>query len=53
MGSPRTFAELAMQVPNAARCIRVVNTVLADGLATTTSNPWTIDELNLYHGPGS
>jgi hypothetical protein len=33
-----------------ARYIRVVDTVLLDGLSTSTTNPWSIDELNLYHG---
>jgi glucosylceramidase len=31
-----------------ARYIRVVDTLLYDGLATTTGNWWSIDELNLY-----
>jgi glucosylceramidase len=31
-----------------ARYVRVVDTVLLDGLSTTTTSPWTIDELNLY-----
>jgi hypothetical protein len=36
--------------PQTARYIRVVDTVLLDGLSTPASNSWTIDELNLYHG---
>jgi glucosylceramidase len=37
--------------PQTARYVKVVDTVLTDGLSTTTpSNPWTIDELNLYRG---
>ena len=90
MGSPQTFDELQMQVPNSprayarsydlevsgngrtwtmvasctgtgdpetvsfppqtARYIRVVVTMLADGLTTAAGNWWSIDELNLYHG---
>jgi glucosylceramidase len=90
MGSPQTFDELQMQVPNSsgdyarsydlevsdngqswttvadctgtgdpevvsfpsqtAQYIRVVNTMLADGLTTSTGNWWSIDELNLYNG---
>jgi F5/8 type C domain len=88
LGSPQTFGELRMQVPNSpgdyarsydlevsgngstwatvasctgtgdaetvsfppqtARYIRVVVTMLADGLSTTTGSWWSIDELNLY-----
>jgi glucosylceramidase len=90
MGSPQTFDELRMQVPNSprgyarsydlevsgngstwttvasctgtgdpetvnfppqtARYIRVVVTMLADGLTTSTGSWWSIDELNLYDG---
>ena len=90
MGSPQTFDELRMQVPNSphgyarsydlevsgngstwttvasctgtgdhetvsfpsqtARYIRVVVTMLADGLRTSTGSWWSIDELNLYDG---
>jgi glucosylceramidase len=92
MGSPQTFDELQMQVPNSAgdyarsfdlevsgngsswttvasctgtgdpetvsfpaqtaRYIRVVNTMLADGLTTSTGSWWSIDELNLYGATG-
>jgi glucosylceramidase len=88
MGSPRTFDELQMQVPNSsgdyarsydlevsnngsswttvasctgsgdpetvsfpaqtAQYIRVVNTMLNDGLTTSTGSWWSVDELNLY-----
>ena len=88
LGSPRTFDELQMQVPNSsgdyarsydlevsrngrtwttvadctgtsdpeavsfprqtAQYVRVVVTMLADGLTTSTGNSWSIDELNLY-----
>ncbi|MGD0558076.1 MAG: discoidin domain-containing protein [Streptosporangiaceae bacterium] len=88
LGSPQTFDELSMQVPNSAgdyarsydlqvsdngsswttvatctgtgssetvsfpaqtaQYVRVVNTLLADGLATSTGSWWSIDELNLY-----
>jgi glucosylceramidase len=34
--------------PQTARYIRVVDTVLLDGLSTSTTNSWSIDELNLY-----
>lgn len=90
MGSPQTFDELQMQVPNSAgdyarsydlevsrngrswttvasctgagdpevvsfppqtaRYIKVVATMLRDGLSTKTGNWWSIDELNLYNG---
>jgi len=90
MGSPQTFDELRMQVPNSsgdyarsydlevssngstwstvadctgtsdpevvsfpqqtAQYVRVVNTMLADGLSTSTGSWWSIDELNLYRG---
>lgn len=36
--------------PQTARYIRVVDTVLLDGLSTPATSPWSIDELNLYHG---
>jgi glucosylceramidase len=39
--------------PQTARYIRVVDTMLFDGLSTSTSNSWTIDELNLYHAAAS
>jgi glucosylceramidase len=92
MGSPQTFDELQMQVPNSpgdyarsydlevssngstwttvatctgtgdpetvsfpaqtAQYIRVVDTMLADGLTTSTGNWWSIDELNLYTATG-
>jgi glucosylceramidase len=92
LGSPQTFYELQMQVPNSAgdyarsfglevsgngsswttvgsctgtgdpetvsfppqkaRYIRVVDTMLADGLTTTTGSWWSIDELNLYGTAG-
>jgi glucosylceramidase len=88
LGSPRTFDELRMQVPNSsgdyarsydlevssngsswttvasctgtgdpetvsfpaqtAQYVRVVNTMLTDGLTTSTGSWWSIDELNLY-----
>jgi hypothetical protein len=35
--------------PAQLRYIRVVDTLLFDGLATTTPNWWSIDELNLYN----
>jgi hypothetical protein len=34
--------------PQTARYIRVVVTMLADGLSTSTGSWWSIDELNLY-----
>jgi glucosylceramidase len=36
--------------PQTARYIRVVNTLLYDGLSTTTTNSWSIAELNLLTG---
>jgi len=36
--------------PQTARYVKVVDTVLTDGLSTTTSSPWSIGELNLYQG---
>jgi hypothetical protein len=36
--------------PQTARYIRVVVTMLADGLTTSTGNWWSIGELNLYDG---
>lgn len=36
--------------PQTARYVRVVVTMLADGLSTSTGNWWSIDELNLYNG---
>jgi glucosylceramidase len=38
--------------PQTARYIRVVDTVLLDGLSTPVGNSWTIDELNLIGGGG-
>jgi glucosylceramidase len=35
--------------PQTARYLRVVVTMLADGLTTSTGKWWAIDELNLYH----
>jgi glucosylceramidase len=43
-GDPETVSFPAQT----ARYIRVVNTMLADGLATSTGSWWSIDELNLY-----
>ncbi len=36
--------------PQTARYIRVVATMLRDGLSTKTGNWWSIDELHLYNG---
>ena len=44
-GDPETVSFL----PQTARYIGVVDTVLLDGLSTTTTtDSWSIDELNLY-----
>jgi hypothetical protein len=43
-GDPETVSFPA----RTARYIRVVDTMLADGLATSTGSWWSIDELNLY-----
>ncbi|HSZ42742.1 MAG TPA: discoidin domain-containing protein [Trebonia sp.] len=47
-GDPETVSFPAQT----ARYIRVVDTALTDGLSTSTSSPWAIDELNLYRGSG-
>jgi glucosylceramidase len=36
--------------PQTARYVKVVDTVLYDGLSTSTASPWSIAELNLYRG---
>jgi glucosylceramidase len=48
-GDPETVSFPAQT----ARYIRVVDTVLLDGLSTSTASPWSIDELNLYHRAAS
>jgi glucosylceramidase len=45
-GDPETVSFPAQR----ARYLRVVDTVLLDGLSTSTGDPWTIDELDLYRG---
>jgi glucosylceramidase len=47
-GDPETVSFPAQT----ARYIRVVDTMLADGLTTSTGSWWSIDELNLYGAAG-